>query len=249
MKPVLFEFMNHEIYSYTVFNILALLAGTMVFILEAKGRKISGRTITIVLVACFIGGSIGSKVPIWIYYFKTIIDSLPDLNPVFSGRTVVGGIIGGWVFVEVAKKMTGIKISTGDLFAPAIALGLAVGRIGCFLGGCCYGIECDLPWAFNFGDGVMRHPTQLYSMIFDLALFVYLTVIGGKTRREGEVFRRFLLIYFIFRFFIEFIRTSPRILFFLTGFQITSIAVLIYLAVTYFMKTGGRILTKQIKDR
>ena len=247
MKPVFFVINGYEIYSYAIFNMLALLIGMTIFVIEAKRKNIDNKTIIIIMISCLLGSSLGSKLPIWIYYSRSIIENLPDIKLLFTGRTVVGGIIGGWIFVEIAKRVGKIKVSTGDLFAPAVAAGLVIGRIGCFLGGCCYGIESHLPWACDFGDRVMRHPTQIYSMIFDLGLFIYMVVIGRRPKREGFLFRRFLLLYFIFRFMIEFIRVTPKILFFLSGFQLTSIVVFVYLAVTYFMKKDGRMTQKNFQ--
>ena len=90
-----------------------------------------------------------------------------------GGKTIVGGLLGAWLCVEVAKRIAGIHTRTGDLFAIPLCLGIATGRIGCLLAGLAddtYGKATALPWAVNFGDGIGRHPTQAYEMIFLAAL-------------------------------------------------------------------------------
>jgi phosphatidylglycerol:prolipoprotein diacylglycerol transferase len=90
-----------------------------------------------------------------------------------GGKTVVGALIFGLIAVELMKRYIGVRQSTGDLYATPLALGIAIGRIGCFLTGLSdntYGTPATLPWAINFGDGIPRHPTQLYELAFLLAL-------------------------------------------------------------------------------
>ncbi len=90
-----------------------------------------------------------------------------------SGRTIVGGIIGGVAAVWLVKRRLGIKQRLGNYLVPSLALGIFFGRIGCFLAGCSYGVATRLPWGVDFGDGVLRNPTQLYEALFVLAIFVY----------------------------------------------------------------------------
>lgn len=97
-------------------------------------------------------------------------------NPAYllnGGKTIVGALIGGLITVELMKRYIGLRTSTGDLYAIPLALGIAIGRTGCFLTGLAdntYGTPSNLPWAINFGDGITRHPTQLYEILFVLAL-------------------------------------------------------------------------------
>ena len=106
--------------------------------------------------------------------------------------------------------------------APAIALGMAIGRMGCFFTGCCYGIETKLPIGIDFGDGLLRYPTQLVEMIFCVILFGYLYY-KQKTKKElepGRLFKELVLYYFVFRFFIEFIRGTEKNIIYLSIYQI-----------------------------
>ena len=96
-------------------------------------------------------------------------------NPasLIGGKTIVGALTGGLIAVELLKRYIGLRHSTGDLYAIPLALGIAIGRIGCFLTGLpdnTYGTPARLPWAVDFGDGIPRHPTQLYEIAFLLLL-------------------------------------------------------------------------------
>jgi prolipoprotein diacylglyceryltransferase len=82
---------------------------------------------------------------------------------------VIGALMGGYLGVEIAKKLVGIRHSTGDAFAVAVPLSLGIGRIACVLGGCCYGTPSHQPWAIHLA-GADRHPVQLYEAALDFAL-------------------------------------------------------------------------------
>ena len=228
MRPILFYMNGLPVPSYDVFVSLGFLVGAVVFFYQyRKLADIHGHFLNLFF-AALIGGAIGAKLPIWIFNFHDIFIAHFSMMALLSGRTVVGGIVGGWIAVEIEKHRLGIKQKTGDIFAPALALGEAVGRIGCFLAGCCGGIPSALPWAMDFGDGILRHPTQLYMSAFDMLFFIYLWSIKDKIKKPGDLFRKYLFIYFIFRFLIEFIRVNPVFAFGLTGFQLVSAAVVLY---------------------
>jgi prolipoprotein diacylglyceryltransferase len=135
-------------------------------------------------------------------------------NPadLLGGKTIVGGLLGGWTGIELAKKILGLHRSTGDLFVYPLALGTAIGRLGCFFTGLSdhtYGIATSLPWGVDFGDGVARHPTQLYESLFVLTLAALLHfALRGRILRPGTRFRLYFTGYFLFRFTVEFIK--PR---------------------------------------
>ena len=142
-----------------------------------------------------------------------------------GGKTVVGGLLGGWLGVELVKKVAGMRSRTGDLFAVPVCVGIAVGRLGCFFAGLAddtYGNATTLPWGVDFGDGVRRHPTQLYEFVFLAALAWVLwrwqrttNAEGAKVRRgmyaEGQVFRGFLAAYLGWRLLIDFLKPQPLV--------------------------------------
>jgi phosphatidylglycerol:prolipoprotein diacylglycerol transferase len=136
-----------------------------------------------------------------------------------GGKTIVGGLLGGWLAVEITKAITGIKAQTGDLFAIPLCIGIAIGRIGCFLAGLpddTYGTPTTLPWvtkylSVDFGDGIHRHPTQLYEIVFLLALAWALHKLSQRPHRPGVLFRAFLAAYLAWRIAIDFLKPQPHI--------------------------------------
>ena len=171
-----------------------------------------------------VGGILGAKIPVIIENFEVLIREPKNLKYfLLTGKSIIGGIIGGWIAVKIVKKFKGISDKKyGNKIAPAIALGMGIGRIGCFLTGCCYGIETKLPIGVDFGDGALRYPTQLIEMIFCLILFIYLYY-KQKTKKElfpGILFKELVLYYFIFRFFIEFIRGTEKNIAYLSIYQV-----------------------------
>lgn len=131
-----------------------------------------------------------------------------------GGKTIVGGLLGGWLAVELVKPLLGIKTRTGDLFALPLCLGIAVGRIGCFLAGLAddtYGTPTTLPWAVDFGDGIPRHPTQLYEILFLLLLAIVLYVLSKRPHPTGMLFRVFMGSYLLWRLLIDFLKPQPLV--------------------------------------
>jgi len=170
-----------------------------------------------------------------LYWFEDPAASLAhwrDPAYLLGGKTIVGALIGGLFAVELAKRLAGETRSTGDLFAAPIALGIAIGRIGCFLTGLSdhtYGIATSLPWGVDFGDGIRRHPTQLYESLFTLALFFFLLRALKRPHREGDLFKMFMLAYLGWRLAIDFLKPEVR-LGILSGIQWACAAMFLYYA-------------------
>lgn len=140
-----------------------------------------------VIAAAVAGAALGSKLLFWLEDPQLTWHNFHNPAYLMGGKTIVGALAFGLIAVELAKRYIGLRHSTGDLYAIPLALGIAIGRIGCFLTGLTdntYGTPANLPWAINFGDGIPRHPTQLYEIAFLLLLIPILyavldgTVIG-----------------------------------------------------------------------
>jgi len=235
IRPALFYIGNSAIPSYSFFIILALIVGCFAYYLEARKQKSMNENTFYILIAAIVGGALGAKIPIVFIYWKEIVSSFPDLSVLLSGRTILGGLIGGMIGVLYIKKRLGIKGRKGNLFAPAIALGVAIGRIGCFLRGCCFGKPTLLPWGVDFGDGILRHPTEIYESLFMLSMFFYLMWKKDKKPKPGSLFSTLMVSYFIFRFFIEFIREEKVVFLGMTVWQIICLLGLVY----FFIKEKG----------
>ncbi len=230
VRPILFKIGNFDIQSYPFFVLLGLIVGLSVYFYESRRKKNINENGFMIVIGSLIGGTIGSKFLQWAIDYRYIISHFYNWRFFISGRTIVGGMIGGVIGVLVTKKILGTKEKRGNLFAPAVAIGVAIGRLGCFFRGCCYGKATALPWGVDFGDHVLRHPTQLYESLFMLGMFVYLEKIKNNSDiKDGQLFKILMLSYFIFRFFIEFIREEGVVFIGLTVFQIISIGAIIYL--------------------
>jgi phosphatidylglycerol:prolipoprotein diacylglycerol transferase len=183
-----------------------------------------------VIAAAALGSVIGSKVLYWLEDPSLVIHNWSNPAVLLGGKTIVGGLVGGLIAVEWVKRRMGETQCTGDLFAVPMCIGIAVGRIGCFLSGLeddTYGFPTSLPWGVNFGDGKFRHPTQLYELIFVLVLAAFLYMKMKRPHLQGDIFKLFMVAYFAWRLFIDFIKPDARLLG-MTSLQWASIAMLIF---------------------
>jgi prolipoprotein diacylglyceryltransferase len=167
------------------------------------------------IVAAIFGALIGSKTLAWAESWVDYVrfwKLTHNLAMFAGGKTIVGGLLGGWVGVEIGKKILGIRFSTGDLYVFPLIVGMSVGRVGCFLTGLAdhtYGNRTSVPWAVNFGDGP-RHPTQLYDIVFLLLLGIALMMRMRWPHENGRIFRLFMFCYCSYRFCVEFIKPTYR---------------------------------------
>ncbi len=150
------------------------------------------------------------------------------------GKTIVGGLLGGLIGVELAKKRMGHHESTGDDMAIPLAAGLIIGRIGCFLAGMedrTYGIETKLWLGFDFGDGVRRHPTQLYEILFLILLIIFLLFLRKHKPWEGFAFQLFMTCYLSYRWAVEWIKPIPKPYLEMSAIQWACIAGILYYSI------------------
>lgn len=166
-----------------------------------------------IIAAAALGALVGSRVLGLLEYAPARgFDWRQVLAFTGGGKTIVGGLLGGWLAVELIKRLAHICSRTGDLFAVPLCIGIAIGRIGCFFAGLAddtCGKPTKLPWGVNFGDGIPRHPTQLYELVFLLLLGFGLYRFNARPHREGLTFRLFMLAYLTWRFVIDFIKPQP----------------------------------------
>lgn len=200
---------------HTLFEAMAYLAG---YLLYRRARARTGDLLPEderwgIIAAAAVGALVGSRI-------LGVLEQAPEaglhwqLFLLPGGKTIVGGLLGGWLAVELTKRLRHITFRTGDLFAIPLCIGIAVGRVGCLLAGLAddtYGTPTTLPWGIDFGDGIPRHPTQLYEIIFLLALALVLYRYNQRPRREGASFRVFLAAYLTWRFLIDFIKPQPLV--------------------------------------
>jgi phosphatidylglycerol:prolipoprotein diacylglycerol transferase len=174
----------------------------------------------------FCGAMIGAKLPFALTDWAGLVSGAAWL---LDGKTILLGIVGGYFGVELAKWTMDIRVKTGDTFAVPVAVGVAIGRVACFVGGCCYGTPTTLPWGICFqrsGDSLPRHPTQLYEAAFHLAMAAVLFALQRQGVFRGQLIKLYILVYLAYRFLTEFIRPEPRMLLGMTGYQWTAIALI-----------------------
>jgi phosphatidylglycerol:prolipoprotein diacylglycerol transferase len=128
-----------------------------------------------------------------------------------DGKTILFGLVGGYFGVEAAKWSLGVRVKTGDSLAAPVAAAVAVGRLACFSAGCCFGTPTDLPWGVDFGDGIRRHPTQLYEFLFHFGACVALTQLRRRGLFRRQLVKLYILAYLVYRFLTEYVRPEPRL--------------------------------------
>lgn len=204
---------------HPVFETLAYAAGYAVYrrMRACEGDAVAEPARWTVLAAAAVGALIGSRVLGLAEQWPMVLDAwrsgrMLALLVAPGGKTIVGGLLGGWIGVEIVKKLSGIRRRTGDLFALPLCVGIAVGRIGCFVAGLAddtYGKPTSQPWAVNPGDGIGRHPVQIYEILF----LVLLGILVSTKRKlpEGARFRIFLGGYLAWRLGIDFLKPQPLI--------------------------------------
>ena len=242
---------------------------------KAKDQISSTNRLSIIIGAVF-GAFFGSRI---IGFLEAPYVNTFNLNYVLqllNAKTIMGGLFGGLIGVELAKCYIGERKSSGDLFTFPIILGIIIGRIGCFLVGDCYGKPCSLPWAMTFKDGlppttyttfqynypeifsyyiepyysfndvIKVHPTQLYEMAAYFSIFFYLRYRKRNQQFKGEIMFEYLFLGGFVRFMVEFIRTNTKYLFDLSGAQYLSILMMGIGA--YQMWKRRRINQAQLQD-
>lgn len=197
-----------------IFEWLAILSGVQVYraIKRRKGQaKITEGKSFFVLLGCIFGAGLGNKL---VFALEVpFLWQTQGWQTLAQGQSIVGGLLGGLCGVEIAKKWCKIDYSTGDDFVLPLIVGTIVGRIGCFLAGLhdsTYGLPTSLIWGIDFGDGIARHPTQLYDMLIVSSLgFLLWRNRARLTQISGLSFKLYLSGYLLWRLFIDSFKPIP----------------------------------------
>ncbi len=224
MFPRLIQFGSFYIPTYGVLVALGFLAGLGITVRLARRAGLPAEKISNLAVYCAIAGILGAKLFMFLF---DIGDYIRNPGQIFTLDTLqAAGVFHGGFIVAFLVALLYIRrqhlpaFPAMDAFAPGIALGQAIGRIGCFAAGCCWGKECDLPWAVHFRSdeaapvplGKPLHPVQLYESAADLLIFVILYRRYGRTHRPGQIIGLYLVLYSVARFIIEFFREHEQAL-------------------------------------
>ncbi|HEV8199602.1 MAG TPA: prolipoprotein diacylglyceryl transferase [Candidatus Polarisedimenticolia bacterium] len=221
MHPVLFDLPLGPLGTFTVgtyglFYALGFLLGLRLAVSYARQDGIEPSRILDLGIVGLLAGFVGAKLLLYAldarYYLAEPVRMLQNLRSagVYYGGLGLAVAAGVW-YVRRHRLPLG---KVADLCAPALSLGQAIGRIGCFLAGCCYGRACDLPWGVTFHDpraaeltgvpvGVRLHPTQLYHAAADVLTLVVAMALMRRRRFDGQVFWTWLLLYSVLRAVVE----------------------------------------------
>lgn len=209
MHRVLFSIGGLRIYSYGVFLALGFIVATIIARYRFKQQYKNPDIILDLVLAAAVGGIVGARmlyiIGHWSYYMAHKAEIF-KIN--MEGLVFYGGLLLGLILALLVGRWRQLRFwTTMDLAGVCVPVGLAIGRIGCFLNGCCYGKPTSLPWGVTFpGTHTPVHPTQIYELVLDLILFGLLWWKKDSFEREGTVFWLFALGYAAIRFTIEFFR-------------------------------------------
>jgi phosphatidylglycerol:prolipoprotein diacylglycerol transferase len=242
ISPIAFTIGEVSVRWYGIMVALAVVVLILWVLREVRrGAKLSYETIITAALVGIPSGIIIAKllhvIDMWEYYTAN-----PGLILGFSGLAIWGAVLGAtlgvWIYSKFSKLQFGYLV---DLVAPGIILAQAVGRVGCTINGCCYGLPTSLPWGIvythpeSYGysaslalpQGMGLHPTQIYEIIFCLIIFAILLRLRGRFKPDGSLFLIYLSIYSLWRVGIDFLRDGTPFLFGLHQAQVISIIVLL----------------------
>lgn len=221
-----------RIHPHLLFESLAYAVAFRLVMFNMRRDSIQSSQRTSVIVGGMVGALVGAKILVLLQHLDLLWQNWQQWLWLFvQGKTVVGALLGGLIGVEVTKKLIGVQQSTGDAFVYPLIWGTAIGRIGCFLTGLddrTYGIATTLPWGIDFGDGIPRHPTQLYEIVFLMGVLVFLQFRSRYLLVSGDRFKLYMIAYLSFRFFIDFIKPDFHPLLGLSAIQAACLLGLVY---------------------
>ncbi|MGE5829469.1 MAG: prolipoprotein diacylglyceryl transferase [Micromonosporaceae bacterium] len=216
MVPTLGHVGPVPISTHNVFVGLGVLAAALVFLTEVRRRRVTDDRIWIVVAGALVGGALLERLGTWVQHIDLSQNANLSEQWLYGNRSILSGLVGAYVGALVAKRFSGYRSRTGDLFAPAVAIGMAIGRVGCLL--------TELPgtptsgrWGITLTPeqaatipravaGVPLHPSFAYEIAFHLAAFAALWWLRGRIAEPGELLKIYLVGYASFRFLVEFVR-------------------------------------------
>ncbi len=224
MHPILFQIGNWPVYSYGVLLAAAYLVALQLAVVRARHRGLDGTKVMDLGIYLIIAALVGAKLMLVLVDFEYFRSQPRELlSLVRAGGVFYGGLLAALGVAIFLVRRYQLRIwTTADLFAPGIALGHVVGRLGCLMAGCCYGTPTTMPWAITFTNplaasnvgtplGIPLHPTQLYDAGAELLILIVLLVTERRGKGfEGRTFWLYMLLYGISRFVVEFYRGDDR---------------------------------------
>ncbi len=232
---------NTAYIAYPALAVAGIVVSSMVWtrLLRRDAAVPHDHRLELVYIAALCGAFIGAKL---VYFFaegwRVLFDPTLTREQIWlallTGKTITGALLGGYLTVEIAKKLVGYTKPTGDFFAVVAPFGLMFGRIGCFIQGCCTGIAMDAHWyTITDAHGITRWPAAPVEFAFNLVMFIVALILYRRRAFQGQLFHFYLIAYGAFRFAHEFARDIPPLLGPITGYQIAAIAIMLLGALRY----------------
>lgn len=229
--PIQFELFGQLYHWHYLFELLAFFIGIRLYYFLRKGIQdpISDENRLWILLGAMFGALLGSRV----IAILEEPESLANLSfsILFQSKTIVGGLLGGLIGVELIKKVIGVRIASGDVYVIPIIVALFIGRIGCFSMGIdepVYGVPTDFFMGMDLGDGLLRHPLALYEMIYMVLLLILFIGIRKRSWANGERFKLFMVLYFLYRFLVEFIKPYHPLFWGLSSIHWSALFIFLY---------------------
>lgn len=210
MDPIAFTLFGIEVRWYGVFIAIAVIIGTFIALNEAKRRGVSEDTIIDLLLFAIPAAIVGARLYYVIFSWDNYKNNpMEILNLRGGGLAIHGVIIGGVLVAVIFSKIKNISFwKIGDIVAPSLILGQAIGRWGNYANKEAHGGPTDLPWGIMV-EGIKVHPTFLYESIWNFLVFILLMWYSRKkAKADGEVFLLYIILYSVARYFIEGLRTD-----------------------------------------
>lgn len=255
MTPILVQVGPFTLFTHDFFTIVGLLAGLTLYYRALRRDRVLDARIVLVSLAAIAGGAIGARlITSWEVLDQVNQAGLPLTYVITHGpRSIIGGLLGGYVAIVLAKRALGYTLSTGDYYAAAIPLALVIGRVGCFLSELPLGTPTDLPWGMTVspeaaaafarcpGCGGPMHPSMLYEIGFHALAFGLIFTRGPLLPIRGDTLKAYLLAYGVFRFVVEFVRGNEVQAWGLTGPQIVLMPLIGLLLIHFIrrLRTGA----------
>jgi phosphatidylglycerol---prolipoprotein diacylglyceryl transferase len=221
-----------KLHPHPIFESIAYFVSLRLALRRFRQNSIASEKRGVIIAGGLIGGIIGAKILAILQHLDLLWTGSVSVGILLlGGKTIVGALLGATFGVEVTKKLLKIETATGDVFAYPLIIGTAIGRIGCFLTGISdltYGTPTSLPWGVDFGDRILRHPTQLYEVVFMVGLLIFLKHRERKPYRQGDLFRFYMICYLSFRWAIDFIKPDFHPLLGMSAIQIACLLGLVY---------------------
>ncbi|HTD88110.1 MAG TPA: prolipoprotein diacylglyceryl transferase family protein [Candidatus Binatia bacterium] len=202
---------------------LAGIGVTLAFWIRVAGRD---RRLLSIYLWGLVGALIGAKIIYFVAEGWMVLDRPDKWLRLATGKSIVGALLGGYAAVELAKKVLRYNKVTGDWFATITPIGIILGRIGCWLHGCCLGRPCEATWfSMNDAEGTPRWPAAPVELFFNVIMLALFLIWRRKNKFPGQHFHIYMITYGAFRFLHEFLRDSPRWFGPISGYHIAALLV------------------------